>query len=187
MHSRSFQFSLSFVNFLLQIFSTQVMISMCRQMSQRKTTLLNVLLCFRLSILQHFIEREATQGQAKLNQKKLLYNNPFSFVCELFLLLRNSLINMLMSSHSATRLAEIDMEINSRPYGNNMYLVTEWEGRTGKLDLRSWRTDRAQRDSCVMTEATKLLFICNFHSCYNFWLSPIRANKEKVKTHNDDQ
>ena len=97
---------------------------MCRQMSQRKTTLLNVLLCFRLSILHHFIEREATQGQAKLNQKKLLYNNPFSFVCELFLLRRNSLINMLMSSHSATRLAETDMEINSRPYGNNMYLVT---------------------------------------------------------------
>ena len=76
-------------------------------MTQRKTTLLNVLLCFRLSILHHFIEREATQGQAKLNQKKLLYNNLFSFVCELFLQRRNSLINMPMNSHSATRLAEI--------------------------------------------------------------------------------
>ena len=89
---------------------------MCRHMTQRKTTLLNVLLCFRLSILHHFIEREATQGQAKLNQKKLLYNNLFSFVCELFLQRRNSLINMPMNSHSATRLAEIDVEINSPPY-----------------------------------------------------------------------
>ena len=91
-------------------------------MTQRKTTLLNVLLCFRLSILHHFIEREATQGQAKLNQKKLLYNNLFSFVCELFLQRRNSLINMPMNSHSATRLAEIDVEINSPPCGNNRTL-----------------------------------------------------------------
>ena len=95
---------------------------MCRHMTQRKTTLLNVLLCFRLSILHHFIEREATQGQAKLNQKKLLYNNLFSFVCELFLQRRNSLINMPMNSHSATRLAEIDVEINSPPCGNNRTL-----------------------------------------------------------------
>ena len=95
---------------------------MCRHMTQRKTTLLNVLLCFRLSILHHFIEREATQGQAKLNQKKLLYNNLFSFVCELFLQRRNSLINMPMNSHSATRSAEIDVEINSPPCGNNRIL-----------------------------------------------------------------
>ena len=94
---------------------------MCRHMTQRKTTLLNVLLCFRLSILHHFIEREATQGQAKINQKKLLYNNLFSFVCELFLQCRNSLINMPMNSRSATRLAEIDVE-NSPPCGNNRTL-----------------------------------------------------------------
>ena len=86
-------------------------------MTQRKTTLLNVLLCFRFSILLHSIKREAMQGEAKLNQKKLLYNNLLSFDFELFL----SLINMPMKTYRATRLAEIDEEINSRPYGNIIY------------------------------------------------------------------
>ena len=61
------------------------------------------------------------QGEAKLNQKKLLYNNLLSFVFELFLQRENSLINMPMKTHRATRLAEIDEEINSRPYGNIIY------------------------------------------------------------------
>ena len=39
---------------------------------------------------------------------------------------------MPMKTHRATRLAEIDEEINSRPYGNIIYKVTEWESRTRK-------------------------------------------------------
>ena len=33
----------------------------------------------------------------------------------------------------------------------NMYLLTEWEGRTGKYLARG-RTDRAQRGPCAMTK-----------------------------------
>ena len=77
---------------------------------------------------------------------------------------------MPMKTHRATRLAEIDEEINSRPYGN---LFTKWlSGRAARENIgpKIMKYGPSTARLVHYDQSNKLALYLQFYSCYSFAL-----------------